>query len=185
MNKRVIGLLFVGVVVGAVGALIADTADHYTSTDAFCGSSCHSMQAYVVDDPVYQQSSHRNSGTGVLAGCADCHLPTQGLLAKTWAHAKGGVKNVWTEAVHDLEKPEVWESLRPQLAYNVRDAMLADDSANCRACHQMKKIAVAGEKGQRAHARSFADGTTCIQCHINLVHAPVPPRPEFGAVVSE
>jgi nitrate/TMAO reductase-like tetraheme cytochrome c subunit len=138
----------------------------------------------VVGDPVYQNSTHRTSGKSVIAGCADCHLSLQGLLAKTWAHVKGGVKNVWIEMAHDLEKPEVWEQLRTQLAYNVRDALLVDDRANCRACHEIRKIAVEGEKDQRAHARFLADETTCIQCHINLVHTPVTPRDGFAAATS-
>lgn len=134
------------------------------------------METYVMNDPVYQKSAHRTSGTGIIAGCADCHMPPRGLVAKSWAHVKGGVKDVWAELINDFEKPEVWEDRRTELAYAVRDAMLANDSVNCRTCHDIRKIAVKGERGQRAHARSFANKSTCIQCHFNLVHAPVPPR---------
>ncbi len=183
MRKTTLTFIVLGIVIGVAASLIADEVDHYTSSDAFCGGSCHSMQAYVVNDAVYQHSAHRTSGTGIIAGCADCHMPARGLLAKSWAHVKGGVKDVWAELVNDFQDPKVWEARRTQLAYGVRDAMLADDSANCRSCHDMRKIAVAGEQGQREHARSFADKTTCIQCHYNLVHAPVPARDGFAAMM--
>lgn len=168
----------VGVIVGVGLTLAAEQVDRVTSTDAFCGNSCHSMNTYIANDEVYLASSHRTSATGVIAGCANCHMP-KGLVPATWEHISAGIKDIISENSHDFTDAGVWASKRTDLAHGVRDKMLANDSANCRACHEMSKIAVAGEEGQRAHARAGAEAKTCIQCHINIVHTPVPARPEF------
>jgi len=49
----------------------------------------------------------------------------------------------------------------------------------CRSCHDANAIKPASERGRAAHALMQERKLTCIDCHFNLVHALVPPRPEF------
>ena len=169
----------VGLVIGIVAVLAAEQVDHYTSTDAFCSTTCHSMQAYVATEETYLQSAHRTSVTGVRAGCGDCHISQAGIIPATWDHVKGGIKDIFAEATNDFSKPEVWEMRRARLAYNVRDKMLANDSANCRVCHEEDKIQPQKKRGQAQHADAKEQGLTCIGCHYNLVHREVEPRDSF------
>ena len=174
-------VLFSGVAgaVSAGAALLAnEEIDRYTSSDAFCGSSCHSMQAHVANDPVYLESAHRTASSGVQAGCADCHIP-HGIVPATWAHVKGGVKDIISETLNDFTDPDVWQRGRAERAYHVRDWLLETDSATCRRCHDEAAIEPQRKRGQRQHADARERGLTCIGCHYNLVHAEVEARADF------
>ena len=179
MNRAVVIAALIGVVTGVIGVLGAEQVDHYTSTEVFCGTTCHSMQAYIVSEEEYVQSPHRTAASGVRAGCADCHISQAGIVPATWDHIKGGVKDIYAELTNDFTKPEVWEERRARLAYNVRDAMLANDSANCRVCDDEDAIKPAKKRGQKQHADAKEEGITCIGCHYNLVHREVEPRDSF------
>lgn len=174
-----------GVVYGIIGALIAVAAvlaneqiDHYTSTDEFCGTSCHSMQVHVSSDETYLQSAHRNAKSGVIAGCADCHIPS-GIVPATWTHVSAGIRDIVSETMNDFSEPGVWEAKRAHLAYRVRDWLYETDSATCRSCHLESAIQPERKRGQRQHKEAREKGITCIECHYNLVHAEVEPREEF------
>ncbi len=170
---------------GVVGAAIAVTAvlaneriDRYTSSDAFCGTTCHSMQAHVTSDPVYVESAHRATRSGVRAGCADCHIP-HGIVPSTWAHLRGGIKDVISELTNDFGERSAWERGRDERANTVRDWLLETDSATCRHCHDEVAIEPERTRGQRQHADARERGLTCIACHYNLVHAEIEPREKF------
>ena len=178
-RKRVLFAVVVGIALGALGALGAERAHHLASSDAFCGNACHSMKAYVTSAPAYVTSAHQTSWSGVHAGCADCHIP-EGLIASTWAHIKGGVKDGYAEWTTDFSKPEAWEARKAELAYRVRDWLVETDSATCRRCHSKEEAIDPGfRRGQREHRLARREGVTCIVCHYNLVHEPVEPREEF------
>ncbi|MBU2713353.1 NapC/NirT family cytochrome c [Zooshikella harenae] len=179
MNKNVFIVLFLGILVGVLLVITADHVDRVTSTDEFCGNSCHSMNRYIANDEIYVTSAHRTPKSGVVVGCADCHIP-ESLALAMWTHVKGGIKDSLSEVRNDFTNPAVWESFKPRLAKQVRERMLANDSRVCRNCHIMEKIAVSSYEGQRAHAQSFYTKVTCIQCHYNLVHDPVKPHDGFA-----
>ncbi|MGA7980239.1 MAG: NapC/NirT family cytochrome c [Chromatiaceae bacterium] len=175
-KRLILSAGLVGVALGVLGALAAEKVHHYTSSDAFCGTTCHSMEAYVATDPAYTTSAHRTSWTGVHAGCADCHIPEM-LLPATWAHIRGGIKDSIAEATNDFTDPSVWESRRAELAYAVRDWLVETDSATCRRCHSDESAIDPGfRRGRREHKMALQEGITCIVCHYNLVHSPVEPR---------
>lgn len=168
----------VGAVIAVAAVLANEQVDRYTSTDTFCGTSCHSMEAHVASNPVYLESAHRTAASGVRAGCADCHIP-HGIVAGTWAHVKGGVKDIISETMNDFSQQEVWDRGRAERAYQVRSWLLDTDSATCRTCHEEAAIKPERKRGQRQHADARERGLTCIGCHYNLVHAEVEPSPEF------
>jgi len=180
MKTRSLVLLagVVGAVIAVAAVLVNEQVDAYTSTDAFCGTSCHSMQAHVADDPVYVESAHRTASSGVRAGCADCHIP-HGIVAGTWAHVKGGVKDIISETLNDFSDPAVWERGRAERAYHVRDWLLETDSATCRTCHEEAAIKPERKRGQRQHEEARETGMTCIDCHYNLVHEEIEPSQSF------
>ena len=179
LKRGAIVTLAVGAVIGAALTLATDEMNKITATDAFC-TSCHAMAAYVAEDPVYQRSTHRVGTKGVRAGCKDCHLPDANIVTETWVHASMGVKDIVALFRHDYDNPAVWNAERTRMAYTVRDRMKANDSAVCRTCHDDTAIAPETKAGRDAHEQIVKTGEkTCIQCHFNLVHAPVKPRLEF------
>lgn len=179
MRKPLFGILVLGGFLGALATIAVDEGNKFTSTEAFC-VSCHSMGAYVADERTYQTAPHQNSSSGIRAVCADCHLPDSNIVSETWAHASAGVKDVIAQIVNDYENPAVWNAERARMAFAVRDRMKANDSAVCRNCHDDALIAPVSAKGRLAHEEIVkTKEKTCIQCHFNLVHAPVKPRLEF------
>ncbi|MGP0094139.1 MAG: NapC/NirT family cytochrome c [Xanthobacteraceae bacterium] len=181
MQKRqwleICALVAGGGVLGA-GAIIASTVvNHFTSTEAFC-TSCHSM-ATLAADPHYQQSAHRTNAAGALATCADCHIRSDNWFIETYTHAVDGITDVVAEYRGNFKDPSIWGARRTELAHRVRDAMRHEDSATCRACHDAAVIRPASEAGRAAHTLLQQGRMTCIDCHFNLVHAPVAPSTSF------
>lgn len=167
----------VGGLAGA-GALIASTeVNRATSTDAFC-TSCHSM-GFVAADPAFVRAAHQTNASGVKTSCADCHIPKGNWFSETWAHASSGARDIWAEHTHDFSDPTAWAGRRAALAQEVRDTMRKQDSVTCRGCHNAAAIAPKTRAGQAAHALMREGRMTCIDCHFNLVHAPVPPSEAF------
>ncbi len=173
----ILALLAVGGLIGA-GALLASVeVNRYTSTDAFC-TSCHSM-AHVVADPDFARSAHRSNAAGVRPSCGDCHIPATNWFTETYAHAVKGLHDVIAEKTNDFSDPAAWEKRRVELAHSVREEMRSQDSVTCRRCHDASVIHPASERGRAAHELVREGRVTCIDCHFNLVHAPVPPQISF------
>lgn len=173
----IVGLLVVGAIVGAGGIIASVAVNRYTSGDAFC-TSCHSM-ALVASDPHYVHSAHHANAEGVRVTCGACHIPATNWFVETYTHAADGIRDAFAEATHDYGNPAVWAARRVELAHEVRDEMRREDSVTCRSCHEAAVIEPTSEAGQAAHALMREKHLTCIDCHINLIHAPVPPRMSF------
>ena len=170
-------VLVIGAMLGAGGILVSLEVNRATSADAFC-TSCHSM-TFVANDPHFTGSAHRTNSEGVRPSCGDCHIPRTNWFVETYAHAKSGLRDVVAEYTHNYSDPKIWEARRVELAHEVRNVMRAQDSVTCRSCHDAQAVRPASERGQAAHALLREGRMTCIDCHFNLVHAPVPPTLEF------
>jgi nitrate/TMAO reductase-like tetraheme cytochrome c subunit len=158
--------LFAGAVVGA-GAIVGSTEfNRRTSTDAFC-TSCHSMSS-VAADLHYLGSRHISNAVGVRPSCGDCHIPTTNWFVETYTHVRSGVRDV----IAEFDDPKVWEVRRASLAKEVHDTMRAQDNVTCKSCHALANIKPASQAGQAAHAMLQNSKMACVDCHINLVHAP-------------
>ena len=171
--------VLLGVGLGILLVLGAQGAYRYTSSDNFCSTACHSMQAYVASDPHFVNSQHRNTPTGIQVGCSDCHVPPSfpaNLVYKT----KSGIRDIYQELTNDFSDPGTWESRRENLAHEVRNWYIGNDSAPCRSCHTPEKLNPEREAGQRQHELAVRDGVSCIGCHFNLVHRPVKPSKKFA-----
>jgi nitrate/TMAO reductase-like tetraheme cytochrome c subunit len=180
MRKRwlvLLSVLVIGGLLGAGGILVSLEVNRTTSTDAFC-TSCHSMK-FVAADPYFQRSAHQTTRTGVRPSCGDCHIPKTNWFVETYAHVTSGIRDSYAEYTHDFRDPKAWQAHRVALAHEVRATMRRQDSVTCRGCHDAAAINPASERGRAAHALLREGRMTCIDCHFNLVHAPVPPSLEF------
>jgi nitrate/TMAO reductase-like tetraheme cytochrome c subunit len=165
-----LALLVAGGVIGAGGIIVSLEVNRATSTDAFC-ASCHSM-ATLAADPHYRQSRHEANAAGFQVSCSDCHIPSGNWFVETYTHVAFGLRDVVAEYSHDFNDPELWQKRRTELAEQVRAEMRRDGSITCRKCHDAVAIRPATEAGRAAHAMLAQGQVTCIDCHINLVHAP-------------
>jgi len=167
----VCALLAAGGLIGAAAIVALTEFDRLTSTDATC-TSCHTM-ATVAADPHYQQSAHRTNAAGIMAGCSDCHIPANNWFIETYTHVSSAITDSIAELTRDFRDPAAWKARRVELARRVSDEMRSQDGTTCRKCHDAAAIRPASEAGRAAHAALQQGGATCIDCHINLVHAPV------------
>jgi cytochrome c-type protein NapC len=168
----------IGALIGIAFVFTADQVDRYTSTDQFCGSTCHVMDNFVSTAPVYISSDHRSTSLGIQAGCSDCHIPP-GLIAGTYTHVSSGIRDILSVLSNDFSTQEKWDARRQERAFLVRDWLLENDSVTCRSCHERDALRPARERGQRQHELAENAKVTCIGCHFNLVHEPVEPRRTF------
>ena len=169
-----IALLVVAVLVGAGGMLASGAVNHYTSTESFCATSCHSM-VIQSGDQYYMHSRHRSNNVGVLPSCGDCHIPKTNWFVETYTHVTSGIRDVIAETTHDFSKPGAWAAHRVDLEPEVLATMRAQDSVTCRSCHDASAIHPTSEAGQQSHAALQQGGVTCVDCHVNLVHPAATP----------
>jgi len=172
-----LAMLAAGGVLGAGAILVSLKVNEVTSTDAFC-TSCHSM-AGLAKDPQFLKSAHRANSEGVRASCGDCHIPKTNWFVETYTHVSSGLRDVIAEYTHNFSDPAIWEARRVELAHEVRNVMRAQDSVTCRGCHDGASIQPKSEPGRAAHALLRERRITCVDCHFNIIHAPVPPSIEF------
>lgn len=177
-RKMLIALVLgIGLLVGGGAILSVDAVNKYTSATAFC-TSCHSM-ATLANDPHFQRAPHIANAAGVNPSCGDCHIPSNNFFIETYTHVTKGVKDLIAERSYSSDDAAAWEARRVALADSVRFQMRSQDSVTCRSCHNAADITPQTTAGKAAHALLQSQQVTCIDCHMNLVHAPVPPSLEF------
>jgi len=139
-----------------------------TGTDAFCSTACHSMQ-WVARE--HRESVHGTNRTGVRAGCHDCHIP-HNYPELLWYKAKAGIKDAIGEMSGVISTEEKFKNERPRLAQHVWDEFKANDSRNCRVCHQFSADVVKKQREfvQAMHQRVLEGKATCIDCHKGVAH---------------
>lgn len=173
ITRHVLFALVLGGIAGSGFVLFLIEFDHFTSTEKFC-TTCHSME--LAAEP-YRNSVHYLPTSGVRASCGDCHV-SPGVIAATWDHFTGG-KDLFKQIFGaDYDDPVVNVLHLPDAAFSAREWFRKNDSHTCRRCHQQDAIV-----GKRAGTRDIhledARGKTCLDCHINLVHRPVPEKTTF------
>lgn len=164
-----LGLLVAGGFIGGVlfwGGF--NTALEATNTEPFC-TGCHEMY-----DNVYQElqpTIHFSNRSGVRATCPDCHVPHR-WTAKI-ARKMQASKEVWGKVFGTISTREKFEGMRLALAVNEWRRLKANNSLECRNCHQFNSMDFTRQspRAQRAHSTSLAKGErTCIDCHIGIAH---------------
>jgi nitrate/TMAO reductase-like tetraheme cytochrome c subunit len=164
----VLALLLIGVAAGFAMTVGTQVMVAVTGTDAFCGGACHSMQ-WVAQE--HRASVHGVNRTGVRAACHDCHIPHQ-YPELLWYKAKAGTKDVIGELRGVISTKEKFEKERLRMAEHVWAEYKANNSRNCRACHEFTPEAVAKQKDfvRPIHQKAMAGAATCIDCHQGVGH---------------
>ncbi len=145
-----------------------NTGLEITNTEEFC-ISCHEMQ-----DNVYQElrdTIHFTNRSGVRATCPDCHVPHK------WTHKIArkmqASKEVWGKIFGTINTREKFVEKRRELAEHEWARLKANDSLECRNCHDFDYMDFT-KQGKRAvaqHSTALAAGEkTCIDCHKGIAH---------------
>ena len=161
-------LTFGGFIAGIIFWGGFNTAMELTNTEEFC-ISCHEME-----DNVYQElqnTIHYTNRSGVRAICSDCHVPhawTDKMARKMQAS-----KEVWGKVFGTINTPEKFAAKRRELAEHEWDRLKANDSLECRNCHQFDSMDFTAQSQRAAdkHSTALASGEkTCIDCHKGIAH---------------
>ena len=166
----------IGLVTGGLGiAFVAGivfwggfhTVLEYTNREAFC-ISCHEMYDNVYVE--YRNTIHYQNRTGVRATCPDCHVPKEWgpkIVRKIYAS-----NELLHKALGSIDTPEKFNAKRAQLAANEWKRMKANDSQECRNCHNYSYMDYAEQNRRSAtsHQVAFGAGQTCIDCHKGIAH---------------
>jgi len=145
-----------------------NTALEYTNTEKFC-TSCHEMR-----DNVYQELQHTihfNNRSGVRAKCSDCHVPhdwTDKIARKMQAS-----KEISGKVFGVINTREKFEAKRRELAEHEWARLKANDSLECRNCHNFEYMDFTRQSQRAAnqHSTALAKGEkTCIDCHKGIAH---------------
>lgn len=162
----VITLVITGFLIGSATFIGSAVMISATGTVDFC-LSCHVMQTPYDE---YVQSNHSENRTGVVATCADCHLPHD-YPEKLFVKASR-ITEVWSLLTGVIDTPEKYEKMRLTMARNVWEEFEGNDSAPCRGCHEIDKMDSdkQSEHAVKAHRRAKKNNTTCVTCHLGIAH---------------
>ncbi|MCP3127030.1 MULTISPECIES: cytochrome c3 family protein [Shewanella] len=145
-----------------------NTALEATNQEAFC-IGCHEMENNVYQE--LQTTIHFTNRSGVRATCPDCHVPhnwTDKIARKMQAS-----KEVWGKVFGTINTREKFESKRRELAEHEWERLKANDSLECRNCHNFTYMDFTRQSPRAAqmHSTSLASGEkTCIDCHKGIAH---------------
>lgn len=149
-----------------------------TNREQFC-ISCHEMEVNVFKE--YRNTIHYQNRTGVRATCPDCHVPKEWvpkIIRKIQAS-----KEVYGKIMGTIDTPEKFQAERLRLAQNEWRRMKANNSQECRNCHNYEYFdySVQGRRSNQMHQAGLAEGKTCIDCHKGIAHQLPPVDQAIGA----
>jgi cytochrome c-type protein NapC len=145
-----------------------NTAMEATNTEAFC-TGCHEMRDNVFAE--LKATIHYTNRSGVRAVCSDCHVPhnwTSKIARKLQAS-----KEVWGKIFGTIDTQDKFRAHRLKLAQHEWARLKANDSLECRNCHQYDSMDFTRQsvRAQHMHSTYLADQSkTCIDCHKGIAH---------------
>ena len=145
-----------------------NTALELTNTEAFC-VSCHEMRDNVFEE--LKSTIHYTNRSGVRATCPDCHVPhewTNKIARKTQA-----TKELWGKIFGTISNRQKFLDKRLELAQHEWGRLKANDSLECRNCHNFDFMDFTEQSPRAAvqHGRFVANSEkTCIDCHKGIAH---------------
>jgi len=145
-----------------------NTALEITNTETFC-ISCHEMQNNVYQE--LKSTIHYTNRSGVRATCPDCHVPhnwTDKIARKMQAS-----KEVWGKIFGTINTREKFQEKRRELAQHEWHRLKANNSLECRNCHDFNYMDFTRQspRAEKAHSTMLASGEkTCIDCHKGIAH---------------
>ena len=145
-----------------------NTALEATNTEVFC-TSCHEMDANVFEE--LKSTIHYTNRSGVRATCPDCHVPHD--WTDKMARKMQASKEVWGKIFGTINTREKFLDHRLKLAQHEWDRLKANDSLECRNCHDYDSMDLTRQASRAAfiHRSYLATGqATCIDCHKGIAH---------------
>jgi len=118
----------------------------------------------------YKETIHYSNRTGVRAICSDCHVP------KDWTHKmirkSKAAFEVWGKITGSIDTREKFEAKRMELAGHEWARMKANNSRECRNCHDFDAMSPELQKQTpyKKHMKAKEAGKTCIDCHKGIAH---------------
>ncbi|MCH8181667.1 MAG: NapC/NirT family cytochrome c [Proteobacteria bacterium] len=157
---------------GFIGGIIFwgafNTALEITNTETFC-VSCHEMY-----DNVFQElkpTIHYTNRSGVRATCPDCHVPHE--WTNKIARKMQASKEVWGMIFGTINTREKFLVMRRELAEREWTRLKANNSLECRNCHEFDYMDFTRQspRAASAHEEFLVSGEkTCIDCHKGIAH---------------
>jgi len=157
-----------GFIMGIIFWGAFNTALEFTNTLEFC-TGCHEMK-----DNVYQElqyTIHFSNRSGVRAKCSDCHVPHE-WTAKI-ARKMAASKEIWGKVFGTISTRDKFIAKRRELAENEWARLKANDSLECRNCHDFEfmDFTKQSKRASNQHSTALASGEkTCIDCHKGIAH---------------
>ncbi|MCW9000107.1 MAG: cytochrome c3 family protein [Kangiellaceae bacterium] len=145
-----------------------NTALEATNTETFC-ISCHEMQNNPYEE--LKPTIHFSNRSGVRATCPDCHVPHE--WTDKIARKMQASKEVWGKIFGTINTREKYQAMRRKLAENEWRRLKANDSLECRNCHNFEYMDFTEQslRASEQHSSSLASGEkTCIDCHKGIAH---------------
>ena len=167
--KKTVGILVVG---GFIGGILFwggfNTAMELTNTEQFC-TGCHEMRENVYQE--LQPTIHFTNRSGVRAKCSDCHVP------RDWTHKIArkmqASKEVWGKIFGSIDSRDKFLDKRLELAQREWARLKANDSLECRNCHDYDSMDLTrqGSRAAQIHKQYLMTRQkTCIDCHKGIAH---------------
>ena len=161
-----LGFLTVGgFIAGIVFWGAFNTAMEFTNTEKFC-VGCHQNVLAELKPTI-----HYTNRSGVRAICSSCHVPhdwTDKIARKMQAS-----KEVWAFVFGTINTQEKFLDRRLELAKHEWARLKANNSLECRNCHNFDSMDFTrqSERAQARHSTALASGEkTCIDCHKGIAH---------------
>jgi cytochrome c-type protein NapC len=174
-----LGFLTVGgFIAGIVFWGAFNTGMEMTNNEAFC-TGCHEMRENVFQE--LKPTIHYANRSGVRATCPDCHVPhkwTDKIARKMQAS-----KEVWGKIFGTIDTRDKFVAKRLELAQHEWARLKANDSLECRNCHNFESMDFTRQSQRAAAQHSTAlarKEKTCIDCHRGIAHR----LPEGGGRVA-
>jgi len=145
-----------------------NTALELTNTETFC-ISCHEMEDNVFAE--LKTTIHYSNRSGVRATCPDCHVPHE--WTNKIARKMAATKELYGKFFGTINTPEKFEAKRLELAKHEWARFKANNSLECRNCHEFDNMDFTRQSPRAAkfHSTSLASGDkTCIDCHKGIAH---------------
>jgi cytochrome c-type protein NapC len=161
-------LMILGFVAGVIFWGGFNTLLEATNTERFC-VSCHEMRDNTFAE--IKQTIHYTNRSGVRATCPDCHVPhhwTSKIARKMQAS-----KEVWGKIFGSIDTRQKFLDHRLELAKHEWARLKANNSLECRNCHNYQYMdwTQQSQRAVRVHSVALAGKDyTCIDCHKGIAH---------------
>ncbi len=160
-------LLLIGFVSGIIFWGGFNTGMEMMNTEKFC-ISCHEMRDNVYQE--YMETVHYNNRSGVRATCPDCHVPKE--WGPKMVRKIKASKELYAKTFGLIDTRQKFNEHRLEMANNEWSRMKANDSKECRNCHNFEFMDFTAQKNVAAkmHNMAINEGKTCIDCHKGIAH---------------